>query len=59
MNSQRFLCAPRLMAGILLLILMIGPIPGIGQTATPEFEPKGALPGKDVDGFPRKMPWWR
>ena len=41
------------MVGILLLILlMIGPIPGIGQTAVTEFEPRGAMPGKDVGWLP-------
>jgi len=52
MNSQRFLRASRLMVGILLLILMIGPISGIGRTAVTEFEPKGAMPGKDVGWLP-------
>ena len=52
MNSQRFFSTSRLMVGILLLILMIGPIPGIGQTAVTEFEPRGAMPGKDVGWLP-------
>ena len=52
MNSQRFLCTPRLTAGILLLILMIGPVSGAGQTVITEFEPKGAMPGKDVGWLP-------
>ena len=52
MNSQRFLCTPRLTVGILLLILMIGPVSGAGQTVITEFEPKGAMPGKDVGWLP-------
>ncbi len=52
MNSQRFLRVSRLMVGILLLILMIGPVSGIGQTVITEFEPKGAMPGKDVGWLP-------
>ncbi len=52
MNSQRFLSTSRLMVGILLLILMIGPVSGIGQTAVSEFEPRGAMPGKDVGWLP-------